>query len=175
MMIAIVVIFSLLILFEIYCFLRAAKIRSAAKHSWTNLDVHLRFRQEAAIRSAAIISSYTPQTSVLQAKLDKIKANCHKALPVPNRAEAEKKVSNLISQLLIIANDHPEILEQSAYREQYKLIIKFESKIEAAAKKYNEEAASYSRMVSFFPNNFIAGILDFEKVYPFEFEKAIKN
>lgn len=81
---------------------------------------------------------------------------------------AQDGLSSALSRLMVVVERYPDLKANQNFLELQAQLEGTENRISVERKKFNETAQDYNTYIRKFPNNFIAGMFDFEKKEYFE-------
>ena len=82
---------------------------------------------------------------------------------------ANELVPNM-RQVLIIAEDYPELKADSLYKSLMEELILVEDKIAASRRFYDSNVNEYNTLIEVFPNNIMASMFGFERMELFKID-----
>lgn len=81
---------------------------------------------------------------------------------------AQDGLSSALARLMVVVERYPDLKANQNFLELQSQLEGTENRIAVERKKFNEAAQDYNTYIRKFPNNFIAGMFDFEKMDYFE-------
>ncbi|MCB0754147.1 MAG: LemA family protein [Flavobacteriales bacterium] len=81
---------------------------------------------------------------------------------------AQDGLSSALARLMVVVERYPDLKANQNFLELQSQLEGTENRIAVERRKYNETAQAYNTYIRKFPNNFIAGMFDFEKMDYFE-------
>jgi LemA protein len=76
---------------------------------------------------------------------------------------AQDGLSSALARLMVVVEKYPDLKANQNFLELQSQLEGTENRIAVERRKYNETAQAYNTYIRKFPNNFIAGMFDFEK------------
>jgi len=92
-----------------------------------------------------------------------------------DKAQAENMLSNTLKSLFAIAENYPQLKANENFLELQRELTDTEDKIQASRRFYNGNVRDFNTKIQVFPNNLIAGMLNFTKRDFFEAEGEEKE
>ncbi len=88
---------------------------------------------------------------------------------------AQDGLSSALSRLMVVVERYPDLKANQNFLELQSQLEGTENRIAVERRKYNETAQAYNTYIRKFPNNFIAGMFDFEKSEYFEADEGAEK
>lgn len=88
---------------------------------------------------------------------------------------AQDGLSSALSKLMVVVERYPDLKANQNFLELQSQLEGTENRIAVERRKYNETAQAYNTYIRKFPNNFIAGMFDFEKSEYFEADEGAEK
>jgi LemA protein len=85
-----------------------------------------------------------------------------------DKAQAENMLSNTLKSLFAVAEAYPDLKANQNFLELQRELTDTEDKIQASRRFYNGNVRDFNIKIEVFPNNLIAGMLNFAKREFFE-------
>ena len=85
---------------------------------------------------------------------------------------AQDGLSSALARLMVVVERYPDLKANQNFLELQSQLEGTENRIAVERRKYNESAQAYNTYIRKFPNNFIAGMFDFEKSEYFEADEG---
>lgn len=89
--------------------------------------------------------------------------------------QSQSGISSALGRLMVVVEKYPELKANQNFLELQSQLEGTENRIAVERKKYNESVKEYNIYIRKFPNNFVAGIFDFEKSNLFEVTEEKAN
>jgi len=86
------------------------------------------------------------------------------------KAKAENMLSGTLKSLFAVAENYPDLKANENFLELQRELSDTENKIQAARRFYNGNVRDFNTKIQVFPNNLIAGTLNFKEYDFFELE-----
>ena len=92
------------------------------------------------------------------------------AQSISEQSEAESQLTGTLKTLFAVAENYPELKADSNFKELQQELSNTESKIAFARQFFNDTVQKFNVKVMVFPNNIIAGMLNFSQLDYFNLE-----
>lgn len=88
---------------------------------------------------------------------------------------AQDGLSSALARLMVVVERYPDLKANQNFLQLQSQLEGTENRIAVERRKYNETAQAYNTYIRKFPNNFIAGMFDFEKSEYFEADEGAEE
>jgi LemA protein len=88
---------------------------------------------------------------------------------------AQDGLSSALSKLMVVVERYPDLKANQNFLQLQSQLEGTENRIAVERRKYNQTAQAYNTYIRKFPNNFIAGMFDFEKSEYFEADEGAEE
>ena len=89
--------------------------------------------------------------------------------------QAQSGVSSALSRLLVTVERYPELKANENFKELINELERTENRINVERNRFNGEVQEYNTYIKKFPNNMVAGILDFDEKGYFKADEGAQN
>jgi LemA protein len=145
------------------------------KQAWSDVEVSYQRRIDlipnlvATVQGASGFEQET-LTQITQLRSEAVSAqqSFSSATTVSEQMDASSQSESVLSRLLVIVENYPQIQSVSAYSDLQIQIEGTENRISVARQRYNEAVNLYNRKVLSFPSNIVAGMHNFAVATSFE-------
>ncbi|MEH3054103.1 MAG: LemA family protein [Patulibacter minatonensis] len=173
-MVALIVVVALVVLVGLYVLLtynRLVALRNNVENSWSQVDVALKMRHDLVPNLAEAVKGYAAHErgtfdAVTQARTAAVAAPTE---PGAALGAAESTLGSMIGQLLVIAEDYPDLKASTSFLALQQQLSSIESQIQIARRVYNDTVETYLTKLQRIPSNFVASAFSFA---PREFFRA---
>ncbi len=143
--------------------------RQKVRNAWSDIDVWLKRRADIIPSLTATVKAYAAHESDLleRAALKRAEILAHQS-GIDEHIQAEINLSSPLAQLLLVAEDYPELKASENFLELQNALAESEEKIEMSRRYYNGVVKEYIVFSRIFPNNIIAKFFGFESGYYFD-------
>lgn len=134
---------------------RAVRLDEAAKTAWSNVDAQLQRRLDLVPNLVETVKGYAEHERELFENIAKSREKYFQAGTRAGKIEASNELSGLLSRLLMLQENYPQLRASDNFRDLQAQLEGTENRIAVARTRYNEAARalnSYAREVlgSFF-------------------------
>lgn len=170
---AILIITGLIFLTLVYfvgVYNRLVKHKNMVREAWSGIDVMLKKRHGLIPNLVETVKGYTNHEQktldlVVQARSRALGANS-----VKEKELAENTVDKALMNLLIIAEQYPDLKASSNFQEIQRELASLEGDIARSRRYYNGTSRDFTILVESFPSNLVANAFKFEMVSYFEID-----
>ncbi|WP_416444785.1 LemA family protein [Leeuwenhoekiella sp. A16] len=89
--------------------------------------------------------------------------------------QAQSGVSSALSRLLVTVERYPELQANENFKELINELERTENRINVERNRFNGEVQEYNTYIKKFPNNMVAGFLDFDEKGYFKADEGAQN
>lgn len=151
---------------------------------WSNVEVQYQRRADlipnivntvkgyAAHEKEVLMGITEARASVGQIKLDATNLTKEN---LANFQKAQSGLSSALSRLLMVSERYPNLQANQNFLELQAQLEGTENRIAVARRRFNESVLAYNTFIRKFPNNIVAGILNFDKKATFEADKGAEK
>jgi len=149
----------------------------AVTAQWSQVENVYQRRADLIPNLVATVKGYAAHeqetlTGVIEARAKATSVNIDAskldASSIQNFQAAQDGLSSALSKLMVVVERYPELKANQNFLELQSQLEGTENRIAVERRKFNEAAQGYNTYIRKFPNNFIAGMFDFEKKDYFE-------
>lgn len=147
------------------------KLRNRTDEAWSDIDVQLKRRYNLIPNLVESVKGYAKHERELFEKVTKARTAAMGAQTVEEHGKAENMLSGALKSLFAVAESYPDLKANQNFLELQRELSDTENKIQAARRFYNGNVRDFNIKIEVFPNNLIAGMLNFTKKEFFEVEE----
>lgn len=167
---------AVIVLMAILAFNRLVQMRQLTRNAWSDVDVFLKRRAQLIPNLVECVKGYASHE---QATLERVVEARSEAAAAGNaigaRSDAERRVSDGLSRLLVLAERYPELRAASNFLQLQEELVATEKSIASARQYFNACVRDYNTLVESFPSNIVASIGGFQKAEFFELDDLIER
>lgn len=170
-MIALYVIIGIIILLFIYTvttYNSLISLQNRLKESFSTMDVYLKKRWDLVPNLVETVKGYAKHESETLEKVVSLRATSYSDMPMNEKIDANKQLSQGIASILAIAENYPELKADTSFLNLSSQLSQIEDDIANSRKYYNACARIFNIKVQSFPSNIIANMFKFETSPMFE-------
>jgi LemA protein len=142
--------------------------KNRMKEAWSGIDVYLKKRYELVPNLIEVVKAYTLHEQQLMEKLASLRAAAINSQQGTAKIGAENNFSAQLSQVLLIAENYPDLKASSNFQQLQTQLQTLETEIELSRRYYNGTVRDNNIAVQTFPGNLIACLFKFEDGIFFE-------
>ena len=170
----ILVIIVLAVLFFVFAFNGAVRLRNRVDSAWSQISVQLQRRHDLIPNLLETVKGYAAherQTleAVTAARTGAVQAQ--QAGPA-QQAQAENVLSGALRQLFALSESYPDLKANQNFLSLQEELTSTEDRISYARQFYNDSVQKYNTKIQTFPTMIVAGMFNFQKREFFEAEQG---
>ncbi len=149
------------------------RLRNRTREAWSDIDVQLKRRHDLIPNLVESVKGYMKHEKELLEKVTKFRSQAMEAQEKGNTkklAQTEDMLGNALSKLQVAVEAYPELKANENVAQLMDELSDTENKIQAARRFYNSQARDFNTKIESFPNNLIAGMMNFNRFEFFEVE-----
>lgn len=167
-MIALIVVFAVLALCGVFVWLtynRMVAKRQTTENSWAQIDVALRRRHDLIPTLVEAVKGYaTHERGTLESvTAARTSAVADAPQPPPQRAVTENALTRATTQLLVVAENYPELEASKNFSQLASDLRETEDQIAITRRVYNDTVETYNTLIQIFPAVIVARMFGFER------------
>ncbi len=170
--IAVVVIIVLLLIFYFTNYNGLVGLRNGVKNAWAQIDVQLKRRHDLIPNLVETVKGYAEHERGTLDEVTKAR-NLAQSLAssgagVAERAKAEGELSSVLSRLLAVVENYPNLKANQNFLALQEELTSTENKISFSRQYYNDSVLKYNNKIQMFPSNIVASMASFKASEFFE-------
>lgn len=169
-MICISIILLLIFAWFVSTYNKLVKSRLKVKEAYSTMDVFLKKRFDLIPNLVETVKGYIGHENETLSKITELRSSVG-STPKEQIAN-EKEMSNIISRLLIVAENYPELKADKHFLELQSQLKSIENDIENARRYYNGTVTRLNTLVNLIPTNIVANMCKIEEEPFFEIEES---
>jgi len=151
------------------------KFRNRTDEAWSDIDVQLKRRYDLIPNLVNAVKGYAKHERELFENVTKARTAAMGAQDPGEKAKAENMLSGTLKSLFAVAENYPDLKANENFLELQRELSDTENKIQAARRFYNGNVRDFNTKIQIFPNNMIAGFLNFKEYDFFELDEEEKE
>lgn len=144
------------------------KLNNKTKEAWSDIDVQLKRRHDLIPNLVETVKGYAKHEAGTFEKVTQARANALVAQTPAEKAEAENALMGTLKSLFAVAENYPELKASENFTNLQNQLRDTEDKISASRRYYNGNVRDFNTKIETFPNNMVAGMLNFKKYEYYE-------
>lgn len=173
MEITFVIIIGVVILSIFTVYNSLVKMRNKVKQAESGIDVYLNQRFDLIPNLVECVKGYSKHEKDLFENIVKLRAEYINNKK--NDLKKAEKLNNNINQIMLVAENYPELKASEQYLNLQRSLSKIESQLQAARRIYNNEVTRYNTKINTIPTNIIASLFKFKEADLFTIEEYKKE
>lgn len=176
-LIIILVVVVLVALWLISVYNGLIRLKNRVKEAWSDIDVQLKRRYDLIPNLMETVKGYMKHEEGVLTKVTQARSAAMQAQSIGERGKAENMLSETLKSLFAVAENYPDLKASQNFLQLQDEISDTENKIQAARRFYNGQVRDFNTKIEVFPNNLIAGMLNFKawEFFAIEDEKERAN
>jgi LemA protein len=161
-----IIVLVLLWLISVYNGLITLKNRT--KEAWSDIDVQLKRRYDLIPNLVESVKGYAKHEASLLENVTKARTEAIQSKGLADKAQKENALSDTLKSLFAVSENYPTLKANENFLQLQDELSDTENKIEAARRFYNGNVRDFNTKMQVFPNNVIAGSMNFKEFELFE-------
>lgn len=170
MWIVLLVLMVVVILVCISKYNKMVKYKNKVKESLRLIDIQLQLRFDVIPNLVKTVKAYSKHENEVFSKLIETRKNAMKASDEKEKLQYANEMIPEMRQVLIIAEDYPELKADSLYKSLMEELVLIEDKIAASRRFYDSNVSEYNTLIDVFPNNMLASMFGFKEMELFKID-----
>ena len=141
---------------------RLIRSRNRVSTAWSDIDVQLQRRHDLVPRLVKAVDRYAKYEKATLVAVTELRAEAMQQADVRARGKVEEKLSAGIERLIALAESYPDLKANENFMNLQNELVETENYLQFARRYYNGSVRDYNTMAETVPNNFVAGIFNFE-------------
>ena len=151
------------------------RLKNRVDEAWSDIDVQLKRRYDLIPNLVNTVKGYAAHEKQLFENVTAARTRAMNAGTTADKAQAENVLSGTLKSLFAVAENYPDLKASQNFLELQRELTDTEDKIQASRRFYNGNVRDFNIKIEVFPNNIIAGMLNFTKREFFEAEGGEKE
>jgi LemA protein len=152
----------------VYYFNSLVSLKVRARNAWADVDVQLKRRYDLIPNLVEVVKGYAAHEKNLLQRVTELRARAAGTDGAEGKAVAEAEFSGVLSKLLVIVENYPDLKADRQFLDLQKNLSAVENDLSHARRYYNAVVRDYNTLIRKFPPNLIAGMFRFESLAFFE-------
>jgi len=144
------------------------KLKNRVDEAWSDIDVQLKRRYDLIPNLVETVKGYATHERELFEKVTQARSQAMQAGSPEAKGKAENALTGALKSLFAVAENYPQLKASDNFAKLQDELSDTENKIQAARRFYNGNVRDFNIKIQVFPNNMIAGMLNFKKREFFE-------
>ena len=162
-----------IIIYVLITYNMLTKMQNRIEEAFFTMDVYLKKRWDLIPNLVEIVKGYTDYENKT---LNEIILMRNENYSIKDKESIDKKITQNIKELIILAENYPDLKADKNYKELSNQLTKVEDEIANARKYYNGTIRIMNNKIEMFPSNIVAKLFGFKVKNMFEVnEKERQN
>lgn len=166
LILGIIILVILIAIVLVYNGLIIAKNR--VDNAWSQIDVQLRKRYDLVPNLVDTVKGYVKHEKEVLTEITKARSSLMKADSIDKKAKADTQLAGALKTLFAVAENYPKLQANENFKLLQEQLEGIENKIAYSRQFYNDSVLDFNNKIQVFPNNILAGMLNFTKKEYFE-------
>lgn len=140
------------------------KYKNKVKESLSLIDIHLKLRFDLIPNLVNVVKEYSKHEKEIFKQIIETRKLAIDAKEEKEKLEYANKLVPELRQILIIAEDYPQLKADSLYKSLMEELVLAEDKIAASRRFYDSNVSLYNTLIATFPNNIVASTFGFKEM-----------
>lgn len=170
-----IIILAVVVLWVIAVYNGLIKLKNRVDEAWSDIDVQLKRRYNLIPNLVTTVKGYAAHEKELFEKVTQARTQAMQAGTPGEKEKAENMLSGTLKSLFAVAEAYPDLKANQNFLELQRELSDTENKVQASRRFYNGNVRDFNTKIQVFPNNIIAGMLQFSAREFFEAEEGEKE
>jgi len=170
-----IVVVTLIVIWIVFTYNLFIRDKNLIKEAWSGIDVQLKRRHNLIPNLVESVKGYSQHEKNLLEDITRKRSEAVKVDNIKDIAPAESDLSGMLKNLIVIAENYPDLKANTNFLELQKQLVEIEDQLQFARRYYNGAVRNYNIRVESFPSNILAGIFNFKQDNFFEISFATER
>jgi LemA protein len=151
--------------------------RAMVGEAWSGIDVQLKRRHDLIPNLVTLVKGYAQHEHQVFTEVTRLRGQARELArdDQPARESAENAFTGQVKQLLVLAEDYPNLKADGNFRDLQRQLVEVEETLQYARRYYNGTVRDYNVAIGSFPGVLLAAPLGFKPAVFFELETATER
>ena len=159
---------TILAIATIWIYNLLVKDRNQVLAAWSDIDVQLKRRYELVPQLVTTVKAYADFEKATMTAVTELRSRSKAETHLPEKSVLETAMASAIGQLIIIAEDYPELKADGNFRQLQTELTEIEDHVQYSRRFYNGAVRIFNTRIESFPNFIIARLFNFNVAEYFE-------
>lgn len=164
----IIIALVILVIGTIWIYNLLVKDRNQVHAAWSDIDVQLKRRHELIPQLVTTVKAYADFEKATMTAVTELRSRSRSESHLPQKSAIETAMGSAIGQLMIIAEDYPDLKADGNFRQLQKELTDIEDHVQYSRRFYNGAVRIFNTHIQSFPNFIIARLFNFKVAEYFE-------
>ncbi len=162
-------------IFTIVPYNKLTRLDVQTENAWAEVNNQFQRRNDLIPNLVSTVKGYATHEKDLFEHIADARARLAGASNVQDKMKASNELSGMLSRLLMIAENYPQLKANENFLELQNQLEGTENRLTVARNRYNEAVTNYNTEIRVFPSNMIAGLFGFTPKQFFEAPQAAQQ
>ncbi len=153
---------GLLLVWGIVLFNLLVRDKNRVLAAWSDIDVQLKRRHDLLSKLIAAVRQYANYEQAVMEKVTALRAQAETTSDLDEKGKLESAISEDIRQLILVAENYPDLKSSQNFLDLQQNISDAESHIQFARRYYNGAVRNLNTRIDSFPDMLVAKLFRFE-------------
>ncbi len=169
-LLVIIAVVAILVLWLVGVYNGLVRLNNKTKEAWSDIDVQLKRRHDLIPNLVETVKGYASHERELFEKVSEARSAAMSAGSPHEKAVAEENLMGTLKTLFAVAENYPQLRAAENFSQLQAQLAETEDKVQDARRFYNGNVRDFNIKIEVFPNNLVAGMLNFKKYEYYEVE-----
>ena len=150
----------LFVIFLIMVYNNLITLKNRVDNAWSQIDVQLKRRYDLIPNLVETVKGYAKHEKETLQEVTKYRAQLVTGSP-EQKAKANNMITDALKSLFSVAENYPQLKANENFKMLQEELSGTENKLSFVRTAYNDNVLAYNTGMQMFPNNIIAGMLNF--------------
>ncbi|SHG39363.1 LemA protein [Pedobacter caeni] len=160
----------LLLICAVMIYNQLVKKKNLMKEGWSGIDVYLKKRYDLIPNLIETVKGYATHEQQLMENITRLRSTAIQSSTNQEKIVAENGLSQSIGQLMILAENYPDLKANTNFQQLQSQLETIESEIEMSRRYYNGTVRENNILIESFPSNLLANAFNFQQGAFFEIQ-----
>jgi len=167
--------FVILLAAAVWIYNRLIKDRNQVLAAWSDIDVQLKRRHDLVPQLVTAVKAYADYEKATMTAVTELRARSESATHLPEKAAIEDAMEKALHQLIVVAEDYPDLKADQNFRQLQEQLTEVEDHIQYARRFYNGSVRAFNTRIQSIPHLLVARPLGFKAAEFFEIDEAAQR
>jgi LemA protein len=149
--------------------------KNRMKEAWSGIDVYLKKRYDLIPNLIETVKGYATHEQQLMENITRLRSNAIQSSNTPEKILAENGLTQSIGQLMVLAENYPDLKANTNFQQLQSQLETIESEIEMSRRYYNGTVRENNILIESFPSNLLASAFNFQQGSFFEIQNPVER
>jgi LemA protein len=141
---------------------RLVSLDESMRTQWSQVETVLQRRFDLIPNLVNTVKGYAAHEKEVLERITELRSQWGAAKTVSEKAQAAGELEGMLSRLLLVAENYPELKADQGFRDLQVQLEGTENRIAVERQRFNESVRSYNTAVRQFPGSIVAGFKGFQ-------------